>query len=829
MIQKKKIIETIIMVVFAAVLGCFCKQGVTILNTEENNVPASDFNILLDMRDGLSDADILAYYKSDIEDVEAITNGGITIDYYDVDLNEDNQMDKIVHIRSALHSGSHGDMLNILIKDGNGYREALTGTYRLFSQWEDDPLGEIYIMESISEGFHDIRMISDGVEIILQYEEDVYHQKENRNLYFFEPETELVSYRVNYSFNSCFSGTADLLITKVRDLEYGEIYELKIADDGLLGENNAYAKDRFHLGYFYVMPTQIYRMNDEKVAIMGTEEEIMTIGTIVCAMWESEDNPEEKGWHEYITLEENRCEYYSYNNLTETGFYESFIWEKGKGLVEYRSGFGAGQDFIRLYGSEETKEENTHSTFPELDYVLGEPEFVEAIESNPIDAAMQWKDDGSTEPRIVFAADYRDAWLAEIENAFTILQEHLTEADYEILHSSYESWLEYMEGELDIEQKIYYPGSAYMEEGAYAGYGMYYPIVMERAANRTKEYAVELLSLEYALTGDVQFIYGQKSIVENSSREICDYLSYDLKEFLEITDYLMWERYDEERYQTEDEHFSFDYTNNKLEYISIDNWTEEEFEWTIFGFSPDMSCTEIAEKLRTMEGVVVESHNMQWYATGIALEKAGIFRLQWGHSNPTGYIDAYVDSELIEKTAELNVSMSEDTYVCIGAEECGTISIKYPVIIVENDTKTTKQIASHIQKTIEEYIQRKRTTVLQGETLNVEYTIRNIMSNNLSISWYCEENMEYEVEAAITCNILDGGRVMELDEHENSVERIIAEIAYREEWEEPEGEWLEKFEKMYCGYYITPLHQVVIYWNEEENEYGSTSLWNMRK
>lgn len=53
-------------------------------------------------------------------------------------------------------------------------------------------------------------------------------------------------------------------------------------------------------------------------------------------------------------------------------------------------------------------------------------------------------------------------------------------------------WLEYVEGELHIEQKIYYPGSEYMEEDAYAGYGMYYPIVMERAANRTKEYAIEI-------------------------------------------------------------------------------------------------------------------------------------------------------------------------------------------------------------------------------------------------------------------------------------------------------------------------------------------------
>lgn len=160
------------------------------------------------------------------------------------------------------------------------------------------------------------------------------------------------------------------------------------------------------------------------------------------------------------------------------------------------------------------EEENADYSVPQLDYVLGEAEFVACIEANPIDKAMKWEDI-SSEQRIMFAADYRDAWLAEIEHAFKILQEYLSESDYDTLYASYESWMEYTEGELEVEKKIYYPASEYMEEGKYAGFGMYYPIVMERAANRTKEYAVELLSLEFAMTGDVQFIYGRERMVGN--------------------------------------------------------------------------------------------------------------------------------------------------------------------------------------------------------------------------------------------------------------------------------------------------------------------------
>jgi aminopeptidase C len=41
-------------------------------------------------------------------------------------------------------------------------------------------------------------------------------------------------------------------------------------------------------------------------------------------------------------------EYHSYNNLTGTGFYEQFIWEDAKGLVTYKSGFGAEKNDIEL-------------------------------------------------------------------------------------------------------------------------------------------------------------------------------------------------------------------------------------------------------------------------------------------------------------------------------------------------------------------------------------------------------------------------------------------------------------------------------------------------
>ena len=80
------------------------------------------------------------------------------------------------------------------------------------------------------------------------------------------------------------------------------------------------------------------------------EEDFIARGTVVCQEMGKEDSlKEEKGWHEEIMVEGTVCTYRSYNDLTETGYYERFVWEKGKGLIEYKSGFGAERDRIYLW------------------------------------------------------------------------------------------------------------------------------------------------------------------------------------------------------------------------------------------------------------------------------------------------------------------------------------------------------------------------------------------------------------------------------------------------------------------------------------------------
>ena len=169
--------------------------------------------------------------------------------------------------------------------------------------------------------------------------------------YFFDYGTETVE------FEAEFAGTpfgeyeqAKIQVEQEAQGENGILYTLMIESDAEAAGRYSYGGDRFFLGYFYVTEDKIYRMDETGMeAGIKNEEEFPAKGTVVCQETGKEDPLKvEKGWHEKIVVDGAVCTYRSYNDLTETGYYESFVWEKGKGLIEYQSGFGAGKDRIVL-------------------------------------------------------------------------------------------------------------------------------------------------------------------------------------------------------------------------------------------------------------------------------------------------------------------------------------------------------------------------------------------------------------------------------------------------------------------------------------------------
>jgi hypothetical protein len=110
--------------------------------------------------------------------------------------------------------------------------------------------------------------------------------------------------------------------------------------------------ERLNLGYFYVQKNRIYRIDptEENLNRLKTSEELPNDSVIVCQDKDIKDtlSKDEQGWHQYLTVNGNKQEFHSYNDQVTTGYYESFIWEKNKGLINYRSGFGAERDGIEL-------------------------------------------------------------------------------------------------------------------------------------------------------------------------------------------------------------------------------------------------------------------------------------------------------------------------------------------------------------------------------------------------------------------------------------------------------------------------------------------------
>jgi len=140
--------------------------------------------------------------------------------------------------------------------------------------------------------------------------------------------------------------------------------------------------------------------------------------------------------------------------------------------------------------------------------VIMDVEFYEQIANNPIDIDIRLGSaEDSSEQRIMTASIYADAWSKEADHALDMLKEVLLESDYEKLVNACSAREIYMENMKNVEQSLFYAGSEYRGTAN----SDTYPVVMEVYAARAKDCAIELLSLEYALIGEVDFIYNPKS------------------------------------------------------------------------------------------------------------------------------------------------------------------------------------------------------------------------------------------------------------------------------------------------------------------------------
>lgn len=170
------------------------------------------------------------------------------------------------------------------------------------------------------------------------------------NPFFFQDSGSWIYSAKLTGFSELSHEEVELCVTEVCNIENGVVYELIIRASQEVQDR--YGTDRLNLGYFYVTEDKIYAIREEILQDeFLTKEKLVSIGILVCQEEEKKDvlKPEEPGWHEYIEVDANKRNYYGYNTLVETGYYEQFVWEKGTGLIKYKSGYGAEAYDIELY------------------------------------------------------------------------------------------------------------------------------------------------------------------------------------------------------------------------------------------------------------------------------------------------------------------------------------------------------------------------------------------------------------------------------------------------------------------------------------------------
>ena len=150
-------------------VGALVYANLSPYNNSEYNLYGT--NLLEYMKDGMEDTSITEYYASDMEQIQTIMeNKSVRIRYCDCDLNDDGLPDKIVILRSSYHTGSHGDWFEILLNKGETYIPVFGAAFGLCMQDESmTPAGEVSLLESVHEGFHDIRVCPNGNEGLLTY------------------------------------------------------------------------------------------------------------------------------------------------------------------------------------------------------------------------------------------------------------------------------------------------------------------------------------------------------------------------------------------------------------------------------------------------------------------------------------------------------------------------------------------------------------------------------------------------------------------------------------------------------------------------------------
>jgi hypothetical protein len=157
----------------------------------------------------------------------------------------------------------------------------------------------------------------------------------------------------------------ELELQWLKEYNNGNLYKLMVEPDGNIID---YLGNERLIIYFYVTADKIYRLwsyvvqdgkliefyNNDILLIetLNTDEKLIENGELVCCTEDKTDESELSEVGKHVTIVQ-QGEQITYNrvDIGESGnreFYETFVWVKGNGLVEYKSGYRMEADILYI-------------------------------------------------------------------------------------------------------------------------------------------------------------------------------------------------------------------------------------------------------------------------------------------------------------------------------------------------------------------------------------------------------------------------------------------------------------------------------------------------
>lgn len=133
--------------------------------------------------------------------------------------------------------------------------------------------------------------------------------------------------------------------------------------------------------------------------------------------------------------------------------------------------------------------------------------FYELIAKNPIDSTYPIEYSENTTGTVASVFENRKNWQAQIDHTLANLKEKLDDNTYTKLTTAYEKWIEYSDLSLKVDQKLFYADGICGSSSSYVQTGLV-------ARQRTQQFATVLLSIEYSLTGECDFITDNTGTVD---------------------------------------------------------------------------------------------------------------------------------------------------------------------------------------------------------------------------------------------------------------------------------------------------------------------------